>query len=74
MDGKGQALDNVITERFFRSLKYDDIYIKEYETPREMIAGVNTYVYDYNTIRPHASLGGLTPRTFAQRYLNNPAA
>jgi len=74
MDGKGQALDNVITERFFRSLKYDDIYIKEYETPREMIAGVNTYVYDYNTIRPHASLGGLTPRTFAQRYLHNPAA
>lgn len=33
MDGKGQALDNV-TERFFRSLKYDDLYIKEYETPK----------------------------------------
>jgi transposase InsO family protein len=40
MDGKGQALDNVRTERFFRSLKYDDLYIKEYETPKEMIAGI----------------------------------
>lgn len=74
MDGKGQALDNVRTERFFRSLKYDDIYIKEYPTPREMIAGVNTYIHDYNTIRPHASLGGLTPDAFSQKYANCPAA
>ena len=73
MDGKGQALDNVRTERFFRSLKYDDVYIKEYETPREMITGVNTYIHDYNTVRPHASLGGLTPHAFSQRYANNPA-
>ena len=36
MDGKGQALDNVRTERFFRSIKYDDIYINEYRTPREL--------------------------------------
>jgi len=42
MDGKGQALDNVRTERFFRSLKYEDIYINEYVTPKEMIAGVNS--------------------------------
>lgn len=74
MDGKGQALDNVRTERFFRSLKYDDIYIKEYETPREMIAGVNNYIHDYNTIRPHASLGGLTPKAFSQLDVNKPAA
>lgn len=67
MDGKGQALDNVRTERFFRNLKYEDIYINEYVTPREMIAGVNKYILDYNTIRPHASLGGLTPNTFCQQ-------
>lgn len=67
MDGKGQALDNIITERFFRSLKYDDIYIKEYLTPREMIAGVNEYMRTYNTIRPHASLGGLTPDAFCKQ-------
>jgi putative transposase len=48
MNGKGQALDNARTERFFRSLKYEDIYINEYNTPREMIAGVNHYIHDYN--------------------------
>src|SRR5665647_2974493 len=74
MDGKGQALDNVRTERFFRSLKYDDIYIKEYTTPREMIAGVNDYIRTYNTIRPHASLGGLTPDAFCQQLTNHLAA
>jgi len=67
MDGKGQALDNIRTERFFRSLKYEDIYINEYVTPREMIAGVNRYILDYNTIRPHASLGGLAPDAFARQ-------
>ena len=67
MDGKGQALDNVRTERFFRSLKYEDIYINEYVTPKEMIAGVNRYMRDYNTIRPHASLGGLSPDAFARQ-------
>ena len=67
MDGKGQALDNVRTERFFRSLKYEDIYINEYITPKEMIAGANSYIRDYNTIRPHASLGGLSPDAFARQ-------
>ena len=67
MDGKGQALDNIRTERFFRSLKYEDIYINEYITPREMINGVNKYMRDYNMIRPHASLGGLTPNAFSQQ-------
>jgi len=74
MDGKGQALDNARTERFFRSLKYDDIYIKEYTTPKEMIAGVNKYIHDYNTVRPHASLGGLTPDFFHQQYEKRSAA
>lgn len=74
MDGKGQALDNAKTERFFRSLKYDDIYIKEYITPKDMITGVSKYIHDYNTIRPHASLGGLTPEAFSQICAKNQAA
>lgn len=74
MDGKGQALDNIITERFFRSLKYDDIYINEYLTPREMVAGVNGYMHIYNAIRPHAALGGLTPNVFCQQQENQYAA
>ena len=74
MDGKGQALDNVRMERLFRSLKYDDIYIYEYTTLREMIAGVNNYMHIYNTIWPHESLGGLTPDAFCQQLTAHQAA
>lgn len=61
MDGKGQCLDNAITERFFRSLKYDRIYVYEYETPRELRTMVNEYIKTYNTYRPHSSIEDLTP-------------
>lgn len=66
MDGKGQALDNVRTERFFRSLKYEDIYIKEYLFPKDMIMGVEQYIHDYNSIRPHQSLNGQRPNDFCK--------
>ena len=74
MDGKGQALDNIRTERFFRSLKYEEIYINEYITPKEMIAAVNMYIHNYNTVRPHSALGGLTPQSFYQIHTSNYAA
>lgn len=64
MDGKGQALDNVRTERFFRTIKYDDIYINEYNTPRELRTGINAYMIKYNTYRPHDSLRGDVPMNF----------
>ena len=61
MDGKGRALDNVRTERFFRSLKYEDVYIKDYEDARGLRLGVGAYIANYNAVRPHQALGGLTP-------------
>ena len=61
MDGKGQALDNVRTERFFRTLKYDLIYINEFETPKELRKAINGYMHEYNTYRPHSSIGDLCP-------------
>lgn len=64
MDGKGQALDNVRTERFFRTIKYDNIYITEYNTPRELRSGINEYIHMYNTYRPHDSLLGDVPHTY----------
>lgn len=64
MDGKGQALDNVRTERFFRSIKYDDIYINDYNTPKELRKGINAYMQVYNTYRPHASLEGDVPENY----------
>lgn len=59
MDGKGQALDNIRTERFFRTLKYDLIYTNEFNSPRELRSSINSYITEYNTYRPHSSIGGL---------------
>lgn len=61
MDGKGRWIDNVIVERFWRSIKYEDIYLKSYETPIELEKGIQQYIKHYNTIRPHQSLSGETP-------------
>lgn len=60
MDGKGQALDNVRTERFFRTLKYDLIYIHEFETPRARRTAIGKYMHECNPYRPYSSVGVLT--------------
>ena len=61
MDGKGRCIDNVFVERLWRSLKYEDVYLKAYEDPREARAGIGEYFVFYNTERPHTALGGSTP-------------
>jgi len=61
MDGKGRALDNIFIERFWRSLKYEDVYIKRYENGKEAIIGISTYIAFYNAERPHQSLGYKAP-------------
>ena len=61
MDGKGRATDNIMIERLWRTVKYDDIYLKDYETVEELIAGLRIFFDDYNYERPHSSHGGKTP-------------
>jgi putative transposase len=61
MDGKGRCLDNVFVERLWRTVKYEDIYIKGYETVPGLSAGLGSYFPYYNEHRPHQSLGYLTP-------------
>lgn len=61
MDGKGRALDNVFTERFWRSLKYEEVYLSDYATPRDARPGTKRHMQFYNTQRPHQSLGYATP-------------
>ena len=61
MDGRGRALDNVFIERVWRSLKYEDIYLKGYETVPEITDGVDDYFTFYNHERPHQSLAYATP-------------
>src|SRR5512135_696834 len=60
-DGRGRALDNVLVERRWRSVKYEDIYIKEYERVPELESGLRSYFWFYDEERPHQSLDYRTP-------------
>ena len=64
MDGKGRCLDNIFCERLWRSLKYEEVYLKAYETVAEAKKGINDWFILYNDDRPHQSLKYLTPREF----------
>jgi len=68
MDGKGRALDNVFVERLWRTVKYEDVYLKDYGPPREAVIGLRDYFRFYNYERPHQSLGGRCP---AEVYAEN---
>ena len=61
MDGKGRATDNIMVERLWRTVKYEDVYIKDYETVEDLIAGLRTYFRYYNHERSHQSLNDKTP-------------
>ena len=61
MDGKGRWVDNVVIERWFRSLKTEHIYITEYERPKELRKGIEQYIFEYNCERPHQSLDNKRP-------------
>jgi putative transposase len=61
MDSKGRCLDNVICERFWRSLKYENIFLAEYDTVPELRSGVEEYIEFYNNERIHQSLNYFTP-------------
>jgi putative transposase len=61
MDGRGRVMDNIFIERLWRTLKYEDIYIKDYETVKELREGLHRYFNFYNYERPHQSLDYKTP-------------
>ena len=61
MDGKGRWVDNVFVERLWRSVKYEDVYLRAYETPRQLREGLTRYFNFYNTERRHSALDGQTP-------------
>jgi putative transposase len=61
MDGRGRCLDNILVERLWRSLKYEEVYLKDYELVAEAHDGIRRYFRFYNYERPHASLGYRTP-------------
>lgn len=61
MDGKGRAIDNIFTERFWRSLKWENVYLRDYENPKAARSGIGEYIDFYNEVRPHQSLEYFTP-------------
>lgn len=61
MDGKGRALDNVAIERFWRTLKYEEVYLKDYTSMKEARENIERFIELYNSYRPHDSLKGLPP-------------
>lgn len=61
MDGRGRAHDNIFTERLWRSVKYEEVYLHEYRSPREARQGLREYFEFYNNHRPHQALGYRTP-------------
>lgn len=65
MDGKGRALDNIMVERLWRSVKYEEIYLNEYDSVAALKKSLKRYFQYYNYERPHQSFGDATP---AERY------
>ena len=61
MDGRGRVYDNIFVERLWRSVKYEEVYLHDYQTPPEAVAGLSRYFTFYNHERPHQAFGGLTP-------------
>ncbi len=68
MDHRGRAFDNIFIERLWRSVKYENVYLKDYQRPRDARVGLKEYLHYYNEERPHQSLGYRTP---ADVYLGN---
>ena len=70
MDGRGRALDNIFIERLWRSLKYECIYLNEYENVAELLEGLRWWFRFYNEERPHTALPGrITPRNMYEKFL-----
>lgn len=61
MTGKLRALDNQAIERFWRTIKLDEVYQNDYESMVETMQRIGMFIEQYNSIRTHASLGGVTP-------------
>jgi putative transposase len=69
MDGRGSWRDNVFVERLWRSVKYEEVYLRAYDNVGDARASLGRYLIFYNALRPHSSLGAGTPD---DAYFNNP--
>ena len=73
MDGRGRALDNIFVERLWRTVKYEDVYLKKYGNVKDLLLGLTSYFMFYNNERRHQSLGYVTPDVVYQTGLGGGA-
>ena len=73
MNGRGRSIDNIVIERFFRTLKHSNIYISDYQSIKELKEGVKFYIYKYNFKRFHSSLNYQKPMNVYLEYLKSVA-
>jgi len=73
MNGKGRSIDNIAIERFFRTLKYEEIYVKEYENVKALKEGIKTFITFYNFNRLHSALKYDRPMNVYRRSLDKAA-
>lgn len=71
MDGRGRALDNVFVERLWRSVKYEDVYLKDYSDPPHAVRNLSSYFTFYNGERPHQALNYQTPEAVYRKLTRN---
>ncbi len=71
MDGKGRATDNICIERFWRSIKYEEIYLNEYKNMKVLKKAIEKYMISYNTKRLHSAIGYKTPNEVYYQAVNN---
>ncbi len=71
MNGRGRSIDNIVIERFFRTLKHGNIYISDYQSIKELKEGVKNYIYKYNFKRFHSAIGYQKPMNMYLEFLKN---
>jgi putative transposase len=71
MDGKGRSIDNICIERFWRTIKYEEIYLNDYKSMSELKYSIKNYIEKYNTKRLHSTIGNRTPNEVYFKYINN---
>jgi putative transposase len=71
MDGKGRSIDNICIERFWRTIKYEEIYLNDYKSMSELRYSIKNYINKYNSKRLHSTIGNKTPNEVYFKYINN---
>ncbi len=71
MDGVGRATDNICIERFWRSIKYEEVYLNEYKNMKVLRKAIENYMIKYNSKRSHSAIDYKTPNEIYFAYINN---